>query len=200
MEIFWGLLLPAVVLGCYPIDRWLPRHMKLCTSDALMDPAAKRRPGWWLWQPCLWLDVARVALAAWLIDFAFQPETETERWIAALSVGVILAAGACCQMRTRREEDSVLAPITFLTGAMLALLPVAAALAVLILALTAMVAVRSYIGFLTTGMVLTSGLTFLLGGEIESGLIVSFLNAVVLMGGFLTRGEFVLPITVRSKR
>lgn len=190
--------MPALVLGTYPMERWLPRHMKYCTSDALMDPAAKRRRGWWLWQPCLWLDVARVAVAAWFIDFAFLTETDTQQWIATLIVGAILAVGMCCQLWTRREADSVLAPITYLTGIMVALLPVGAALAVFTLAVTAMIAFRTYLGFLVTGMMLTSGLTFLLGGEVESGLIVSFVHAVALMAGFLIRGEFVLPVRMHA--
>lgn len=198
MEPHWSLLLPAALLACYPLDRLLPRYMKCRTSDALTDPAAKHRRGWWRWQPELWLDVVRVAVAAWLIDFAFQPETATERWIAALAVSVILAVGLCCQMWTRREEDSVLAPITFLTGTMLALLPPAAALAVFTLAITATLAFRSYIGFFVAGMGLTSGLTYLLGGGVESGLVVAVLNVVALMAGFLSRGEFVLPLRERS--
>ena len=72
-------------------------------------------------------------------------------------------------------------------------------MAVVILAVTVMIAIRSYIGFLLAGMTLSGVISYLLGGTLESGIIVSFLNVVALLAGFFVQREFVLPIYVRSK-
>ena len=119
--------------------------------------------------------------------------------MATAIVGVILAVGICFQIRTTQKEDAVVVPITYLTGVLIALLPLGAALAVVILAVTVMIAIRSYIGFLLAGMTLSGVISYLLGGTLESGIIVSFLNVVALLAGFFVQREFVLPIYVRSK-
>lgn len=197
MQITWSILLPAVVLLFYPIDRLLPAYMKCRTSDALTDPAAKHRRGWWRWQPELWADVVRVAVATWCVALAFTPEAAKARWIETLVVGALLAVGVCCQMPTRREDEAVLAPLTFLLGAMLALLPVTAAIAVFVLAMAAMLAFRSYVAFFLTGALLVTGLTYLLGGDVLMGLVVAAVHIIALMASFLIGGELVLPVRNR---
>lgn len=199
MEINWPLLLPAVVLLFYPLDRLLPAYMKCRTIDALLDPAAKHRRKWWRWQPELWADVVRVAAATWFIDFALEPESGKMGWVVTLVIGFILAVGVCCQMRTRREEESVFAPLSYLLGVMLVLLPPTATAAIFVLEVAALAAFRSYVAFLLAGVVLTTGLTFLLGGDILTGVMLAGVHAVALMASFLMEGELVLPVRNRVR-
>jgi hypothetical protein len=119
------------------------------------------------------------------------------RWVETVTIGLTLAVGVCCQMPTRRVEESVLAPLTFLLGAMLALLPLAAAAAVFVLAMAALLAFRSYVAFFLTGTGLTSGLTFLLGGDFLTGAMIAAIYLVPLLASFLLEGELVLPIRNR---
>lgn len=199
MQISWIILLPAAVVLLLPLDRLLPAYMKCRTSDALTDPAAKHRRGWWRWQPELWLDVLRVGGAVWFVAMALEAETVTARWIGTGVLGAILAVGACLQMPTRREHDCVLAPVTYVFGAMLALLPVGAALAVFTLAVAAMLAFRSYNAFFLCGVLLTSGLSYLLAGDHQMGLVLTVVQIVVLLAAVVMEGELVLPLRDRRK-
>jgi len=191
------MLLAAVVLLFYPLDRLLPAYMKCRTSDALTDPAAKHRRKWWLWQPELWLDVLRVSVATWGVDLAIEPKMAGMRWAATVTIGLIVAVGVCFQIPTRREEHSVLAPLTYLLGVMLALLPLTAAVALFVLAMASMLAFRSFIAFFLTGILLTSGLTYLLGGDYLMGLMVLLVNLVALTASITMEGELVLPVRNR---
>ncbi len=196
MEINWGIFLASIILLLYPIDRLLPDYMKCRTGDALADPAVRHRRKWWLWQPELGLDALRVAIGTWFLNFASQAQSAKTQWTVTLVVGLILAVGICCQMPTRREDDfdSALASVSFLLGAMLALVPVTAALAVFMLAMSALLAFRSFAAFFLTGAVLTSGLTYLLGGDFPTGLMLAVIHLVPLLASLMMERGLVLPV------
>lgn len=165
MIINWGLLLPAVVILLYPAERVLPRSMKLRSYDYLSDPAKPHRSRWWLWQPELWADAARLAFGAWLAGFAIETEAGESPLLRFVLIGALLAAGLCGQMPTRRERDKLLAPLGAVIAFLFVLMPAAVAVVTVVTAVLGMMAFRTFFAFFLTGSMAALAFGFLLRGK-----------------------------------
>lgn len=155
MIIHPGLLASGLLLLLFPADRLLSRLVELRSFESFrsLEDSPRYRPWWWV--PLLWLDPLRafagalclkISLVAPAYDWEATEKTPYFTMVAALCVAVT------CQMHTRRDSNSLLAPIGYVAGMVAALVPWAAAAVGMTVALMGMFAFRSFHAFFSMGL------------------------------------------------
>lgn len=165
MTIHWSLFVPAVLLLLFPADRLLSANVQLRTFESFrsLENSPRHRPWWWV--PALWLDPVRGFVGTLLLkaSLALAPAEWTLRqeptyW---LLVG-LLGTAVLCQSFTRRDPEVLLAPMGFVGGIVLALMPLAVALIGLGTAVMSLFAFRRFHAFFTVGLAMIALLGTLL--------------------------------------
>lgn len=153
MSLNWILFLPALLLLFYPLELLLPRHfgLKELSYIDFGEVGARRRAPWSF--PALWSDGIRSFAGAHLLKSAWTLEPFSGRLshVPVLAVLVILSLSLIVQMHTRRKADRFIAPVSFMIGLWLALLPASVALVAVAAGGVCMVAFRSLTAFFFCG-------------------------------------------------
>ena len=147
--------MPAVLLLLFPADRLLSANVQLRTFESFrsLENSPRHRPWWWV--TALWLDPIRGFVGTLLLKTAFALtqgkwtlRQEPTYW---LLVG-ILGTAVLCQSYTRRDHEVLLAPMGFVGGIVLALIPLAVAVIGLATAVMSLFAFRRFHAFFTVGL------------------------------------------------
>lgn len=194
MEINWGVFIPSLLLLLYPLDRLLPAKLKCRSYENLIDPAFRHRRRWWRWQPELWLDVVRIAVAAWFMKFSLVPVDSAGGKLVALLLGAMLTVGLCMQMITRRKEDTLLAPLSYVLGMTFAFLPPSAAIAVFALAVVGMGAIQDFNAYFVTGAAAAAAMGYLFAGSITITAVLTAIFFLPALIGMLTGRKLLLAV------
>lgn len=198
MNIEWGILLPALVLLYYPVDRMLPQSLRLRSYGQLSDPAHTHRHRWWLWQPALWADALRCGVSIWLIRFALAPHGGAPARIEAM-LGGLLALGVLPQMVTARKAGTMFAPLGYVFAALFVLLPFAAALPVAVLGVVALMALRDFAAIFLGGAIVTGVFGYLLGGTAAAVVSLAVTFALPVVVSTMFRCKLALPVQNRGE-
>jgi hypothetical protein len=147
-------LVPALLLLWFPTSGMLSQKVQLRTWESfqILHSAKTVRPWWWV--PALWIDPGRGAAGVYLLKkslglqvtfWSQTPHTEYYVMICVLLVGVM------AQLYSRREEGVMLAPMGYVLGVVVMLLPWTVAIAGVVLAITGLFAFRYYEAFFLGG-------------------------------------------------
>lgn len=144
-----------MLLLLFPADKLLPTRADLRSFDCLsgLRDYHRRRSG--LWLIALTLDPFRGFAGAWLLMHALRLSASAWPTIPFGTFGIllsVLALGTISQTITARDRGVLLAPIGFIGGAVIALVPGYAPLLAVALALTAMFGFRQFYAFFAAGM------------------------------------------------
>ncbi len=199
MIIEWGILLPAIVLLFYPADRILPHSLRLRTYGQLSDPARSHRHNWWLWQPALWADALRCAVAIWLVGFALSPLGNNAAAKPSVLLGGLILVGVLPQMVTLRKAATMFAPLGYVFAALFVMLPFAAALPVAVLGVVGLMALREFSAIFVGGAIVTAASGYLLGGSVTAVVIMAGVFVLPMVVSTMFRCKLVLPVQSRSE-
>ena len=197
MIIHWSLFVPGVLLLLYPADRLLSARVELRSFDCFQSLEHNRRYRPWWWVPLLWIDPFRGFLGTVLLKHACAmsatPWAAAPRWAYVLLMA-IFALGVLCQTFTRRgDRDVMLAPIGFVCGLVVALVPWPVSLIGIVTAALGLFAFRQFHAFFAFGLVAICLLGLVLDAEmmwIGPGIGVFALPVVV---GLITNSTLELP-------
>lgn len=161
----WTLFLPAIILLLFPADQMLPARVKLRSLGHFpLYRKTNRRPWWWV--AALWIDPLRGFGGSWLLVRALGLDTPWWSQMPKTGFGVllgVLAFAAISQIFTRRDPRVILAPVGFVCGASIGLLPGFAPFVGLATALIGMFAFRQFYAFFAIGLLVLPPLGLLFG-------------------------------------
>jgi len=151
----------------------------------------------------LWLDPFRGYLGAWLLISALGLTPSSWEMMPKLGLSVLLGViclSALSQTLSRRDHGVVLAPIGFVSGVVVAIVPGVAPFICLAIALLAMFGFRQFYAFFAIGVIALPLLGFVFASSF--GLIAAALPMffVPLMVGMLTHSSFEIPWHVSESR
>lgn len=195
----WTMLVPAVVLLYYPAERIMPTGAKLRSYLQLNDPVAGHRRFWWRWQPALWADAGRIALAVGAVRFALSPGLATDDAWATVILGALLLPGLMLQMVTRRKDGAMYAPVGYAIATLVVLLPPITALQVAVISIVALGAIRYFDAFFLGGGATSLALGLLPGAPKLSALLVAAVFILPVLLAAMFRRKLVLPVRSRAK-
>lgn len=186
MTIHWGLFVPGIVLLLFPADRLLSSHVELRSFGSFqsLENSPRRRPWWWV--PLLWIDPMRGFIGVFLLQHAMAATASS--WDLMPKPGYtllagLMAVGVVSQTLTRRGDgDAILAPVGFVTGMTVALMPWPVALLTLMTAGLGAFALRQFHAFFSCGLVAVTLLGLLFEAE--------------AMWVFIAIGCFVIPLII----
>lgn len=196
LSIEWLLFLPAIILLWFPADLLLAAQVKLRSLDCFSDPhnPTPRRPWWWV--PALWLDPVRGFGGAWLlmralglnsISWESMPKVEF-----VILLGVLLAT-AMSQTFTRRDVGVLLAPVGFVCGVVVALVPGYSPFFGLACAFIGMTAFRQFYAFFAIGVFALPLFGVLLGAAPAMIGAAALMFLFPLLTGMLTNSVLEMP-------
>lgn len=159
----WPVFCVGMLVLLFPADRLLSSGVRLRTLESFhsLENSPHGRPWWWV--PVLWLDPLRALTGAWWLLRGLGLDVPgTPGLVAASIAGAVLASAAVIQCLTWRESDTLLAPIGFMGGLMLALLPLSVALPAIVLGALAMLAFHNFNLFFGVGTLVVVSLGLVL--------------------------------------
>jgi len=196
MIINWSLFLPAMLLLLFPADRLLSAKVQLRSFESFrsLEDSPRHRPWWWV--PALWLDPIRGFVGALLLKRAFALvsahwtlEQKPTYW---LLVG-LLGFAVLCQSFTRRDREVLLAPMGFVAGIVIALMPPAVALIGFAAAVLSLFAFHRFHAFFAVGLAMVALLGILFGTQFMWIAPAAVVLAVPLALGAITGRSLELP-------
>lgn len=199
MDVMWTMLVPALALLYIPAERIMPAGVRLRSYLQLNDPAVEHRRFWWRWQPVLWADAIRIALAIWLVEFALAPDPGAGEARVTLILGVLLLPGIILQMVTRRKAGAMFAPVGYALAALCVLLPPITALQVAVISIVALGAIRYFDAFFLGGGAASLALGLLPGAPRLSALLVAAVFILPVLLAAMFSCKLVLPVRSRAK-
>jgi hypothetical protein len=170
MIIHWSVFVPGVLLLLFPADRLLSSLVELRSFDCFqnLENSPRYRPWWWV--PALWLDPVRGFAGTWLLQQALGVASST--WHTApkteyAGLLVLVGLGVLCQTFTRRGDQGVLlAPMGFVAGIVIALIPWPVSVIGLITAALGLFAFRQFHAFFAFGFAAVAILGLVLGTDV----------------------------------
>ena len=151
------LLLAGLVFLCLPCAWFCPRRIRLLPmQNFLEDPALV---GNWL-SRVAWWNLIRAGLGAWMIreaEAGFLGADSRHHFILAYNGGIQLVGLSLQMLFYRNRDGEVPAPISYLFGILLAVLPPAVALPAIAFGVATAAAARSLAcGWVSTGLLVTA--------------------------------------------
>lgn len=166
MTIQWALFVPSVLLLLFLADRLLSANVELRSFDCFhrLGGVSPARPWWWVL--ALWLDPVRGFAGAYLVREALaanHTQWETVSKPAYAAAVALLALAVVVQTFTRRGDRGVLlAPLGFVAGVVLALMPWPVALIGVVTGLLGLFGFRQFYAYFAFGGVAIGVLGFVL--------------------------------------
>lgn len=196
MTIDWAFLAPALLLLLFPADWLLSPRVELCSFDCLRGLGRRSRAPTWGRLAALVVDPLRGFGGIWLLLQAL--DLQTSSWTqtpkpAFAALVVLLMLAALCQTFTRREHGVLLAPIGFVGGGLIALVPGFTPYFCLALALVAMAGFRQFYAFFVVGLFALPALGFLFAAAPAKVGAALTLFLLPLLAGMLTQSALELP-------
>lgn len=196
MTFNWIELAQALVLLLFPLGLALGKSTKLCTYSQLSDLDV---PHWivsWMLVPILWVDPLRAFLGTWFLCDAIALDPLKKGTLTQLpillSIGVLVVA-LLVQIFVVRKAESMLAPLGFASGMLLAInIPMIAAVFSLILAIAGASAMRNWSAFFAIAAVTVVGFGFLFKGNHLWLVGTAALMMLPFVIGFISQREFVM--------
>lgn len=203
MTIDWALFAPALLLLLFPAAATLSARAELCSFDCLFGLRDRNRSRPWWWLAPLSLDPLRGYAGVWLLvhalefkpaSWAMTPKPEYAVLVAVLTLATF------CQTFTRREHGVLLAPIGFVSGAIVALVPGFTPYCILALAFIALFGFRQFYAFFTAGLIALPAVGFLF--EAKPSLLGAALPLFLLplLTGMLSNSALELPWHYKQER
>lgn len=199
MQINWMMWVPGMLVLFYPLDTLLGAHVRLHDYEHMRNGSGA---AWraWLRQPWFWMDPVRAFAGGWMVRHAWTMESSLPGlWKHLPLIGTILTLGLAlvAQMHTRRDRDTLFAPIGYTAGLLFVLLPPQVAILVVALSGACLMAFRGWSAFFLCGAI---------GAGVFGYLILKFnfwmAGAVILMMepillSLLAKRELVFPVMLR---
>jgi hypothetical protein len=191
MTINWVPFALGLLLLVYPADRLLSSMIRLRDFDSfqILEAGAPHRPWWWV--PLLWLDPWRSLAGTLLLKHALgimSPQWTLTQKPAYWVMIWVLALGVFCQIFIRRDREALLAPMGFVAGMVVALMPLPLALIGLAMATMSVFAFRKFDAFFAVGLAMIALLGFLFQTSfIWIAPAVGVLGLPILLGGLTAR-------------
>lgn len=166
MTIQWTLFVPSVLLLLFPTDRLLSSNVELRSFDCFhrLGGVSHARPWWWVL--ALWLDPLRGFAGTYLVREALaanHTQWEAVSKIAYAAVVALMALAVIVQTFTRRGDRGVLlAPLGFVAGVALALMPWPVALIGVVTGLLGLFGFRQFYAYFAFGGIAIGVLGFIL--------------------------------------
>ena len=198
MSLNWILFFPALLLLFYPLELLLPKHFGLKELPYIDfgEAGARRRAPWSI--PALWSDGIRSFAGGFMLRSAWHLEAGVRGLYQAPVVAslLILSLSILVQMHTRRKDDRFIAPVAFVIGLWLALLPASVALVAVAAGGVCMVAMRSLTAFFFCGAVAVGIFGY---GALHAGywaLAAAVLGVMPCLISLLARRRLAVPVRV----
>lgn len=196
MSINWALFLPSILLLLFPADKMFSVHVELRSFDCLSGLGRRNRRCQWWSLAGLWLDPLRGFAGAWLLIHAF--DLAATSWNLMPKVGFamavsILVLAALSQTFTRRDSGVLLAPIGFVCGTAIALVPGYTPLFGLAMALVAMFGFRQFNAFFLVGTLAFPLFGFVFQAQVGMICAATMMFLLPLLAGMLTGSELEIP-------
>lgn len=163
MSMDWNLFVPGLLLLLLPADLFLSARVELRSFESFrtLHDSPRQRPWWWV--PILWLDPLRGFTGVVLVRRALDLEARKWEflprapyaWLVALLVLAVVA-----QLCTRRDRETLLAPLGFVAGLATALTPLPVIVPAFLLACVALFGLRHYQAFFGVGAAMLVALGF----------------------------------------
>ena len=208
----WLFLVPGLLLLLIPLPIFYVETIKFRTIEYL--DIARRNGSWWkIWRSVLllpghWIELGRafVGMRCLLHALAIIQEQGTypdfsKPWmVPAIALGAAMVA-LLVMLAVFRHPEGTLAPVAFVFGAILAVMPVEIGSFALIFAVATMISFKSLGAFFGTLALGLMGLGYLFGQLLVAGIIGAAFAVLPLVFAFFVRREFVIPLRPsRSKR
>jgi hypothetical protein len=209
----WFCVGVGLLLVLPPVPMYFDRKVKYRSIENL--EIARRNESWarvWrsiLLMPTHWVELIRGYVGMWyllegleriLVDSA-RPAISSSSWMApasALAAGIV--ALGILSFAFRNKEGAI-APIAFVTAAVLAIVPLTAAGLALILAFSTLLAFKSLASFFVALTIGVAGLGVLLGnGMLPSAMAAALATTPLLLGPLLHRELLLSVRQSHSKR
>lgn len=198
MSLNWLLFLPALLVLFYPLELLLPKRFGLKELPYIDfgEAGARRRAPWSF--PALWSDGIRSFAGAFMLRSAWTMEAGVGGLyqVPVAAAVVILSLSVIVQMHTTRKGDRFIAPVTFVIGLWLALLPASVALVAVAAGGVCMVAMRSLTAFFFCGAVAVGIFGY---GALHAGywaLAAGVIGVMPCLISFLARRRLAVPVRV----
>jgi hypothetical protein len=204
MALNWIMFLPALLLLFYPLENFLPSRSFCMRELAYVDfsqPSVRRRGPWTF--PALWADGLRAFLGVWLLRGAWTIE-HIGGWlhhVPMLTVISIIFLSIIVQMDVRHSRrERFLAPVTYIIGLWLALLPLPVALVAVAAGGVCMVAFRSLSAFFFFGSATVGVFGYLVLHAGSWVIVASAIGLVPYVVSMLGHRSLAMPVRVELMR
>lgn len=198
MAIQWVMFLPALLLLFYPVEVLLPKsfYLKDLSYLEFSETGANKRAPWSF--PALWSDGLRSFLGAFLLRsaWAVEPSAGWLHRVPYVMSFCILALSLVVQMHTKRTNDRFLAPVSYVAGLWLALLPLPVALVTVMAAGVCMVAFRSLGAFFFCGAATVAGFGHVIMHTGLWSVVAAAIGAMPWMVGLTCQRRLAVPFRV----
>jgi hypothetical protein len=164
MEIDWILLMPGLLILFYPLDTWLHGIVRFHDYEHLRNGGGRRGTPWWR-QQWVWMDPLRAFAGGWLLRNSWTIEPPLPGlWshLPLMATGVVMGLALIAQMHTRRDGESMIAPVGYVAGLLFVVLPPQVAVLVVALAGACLMAFRGWSAFFLCGALGAAGLGFMI--------------------------------------
>ena len=203
MALHWIMFLPALLLLFYPLEVFLPSKSFCMRELNYIDfsQASVRRRGPWNF-PAFWADGLRSFLGALLLRNAWTIESGRD-WlhnVPAVSFFIIISLSIIAQMHARHSRERFLAPVTYVVGLWLALLPLPAALVAVAAGGVCMVAFRSLSAFFFFGAATVGVFGYLALRAGSWAMVAAVIGVVPYILSMLGRRSLAVPVRIEVMR
>ncbi len=201
MVIHWFSLLGALFFGLIPPRLLIRTECRYLPFERLWERVTtsekkQRRRRWWK-LPLVWIDPVRGYVAASLISDAFTVPVETtgvEKALPVVFTFLILLVMLCVQTSGRRKQGETVSPTGFLGGMIAALFPWIVTVSVLVIGVTAAVAMNSFIAGYLLATFTTAGCGYAFLGRSPWLAVYTTLVATPMVINWLRRTTLVMPL------
>lgn len=169
MTFNWIHLSVGLLLLIFPAEFLLSKRVQLRSFETFTSLENNPNAHPWWFVPLLFIDPIRGFGGAWLLRSGLGLASADgvffrlpHFWMLA---GALIAAVAI-QTYTKRDHDVMIAPMGFLAGILVLLVPPVAAAITLVLAIAAVFGLRSFMGFFCVGLIVTPAVAIPFRGSI----------------------------------
>jgi hypothetical protein len=201
MQIHWMFLVPGLLVLFYPLDTWLGRSVRFHDYEYIRNSGARAGTPWWH-QRWVWLDPLRAFVGGWLLRHSWAIEPPLPGlWshLPLMATAVVMGLALAAQMHTRRDGESMIAPIGYVAGLLFVLLPPQVAVLVVVMAGACLMAFRGWSAFFLCGALGAAAFGFMIL-RFNFWLAVSVVLMIEpLLLSVLAQRQLLLPVVTKKR-